>query len=341
VEFDDLSAPPHDAVRRLLDQAGFPSGEFALEAIAGGGNNRVFRLTVNSQPLLLKAYFRHPLDPRDRLKAEFDFTRFAWQHGVRQVPRPLAYDEANGLGLYEFIDGRKLEPGEVNDNAVSQALKFYADLNQQRSLPKAQQLPAGSEACFCLADHLHCVERRLARCEAWQPVSDLDRQALTFVQDELLPRWRQIRTQVESEASQLGLALNDVLPAQQRCLSPSDFGFHNALLEKSGQLRFIDFEYAGWDDPAKLACDFFCQPAVPVPGEFWDMFVRELLLNTPHPDRERRRLELLLPVYRMKWVTILLNDFHPAGNDRRRFARPGQDPEERKSQQLAKARDRL
>ncbi len=71
------------------------------------------------------------------------------------------------------------------------------------------------------------------------------------------------------------------------------------------------------------------------------MFVRELLLNTPHPDRERRRLELLLPVYRMKWVTILLNDFHPAGNDRRRFARPGQDPEERKSQQLAKARDRL
>ena len=25
---------------------------------------------------------------------------------------------------------------------------------------------------------------------------------------------------------------------------------------------FIDFEYAGWDDPSKLICDFFCQPAV-------------------------------------------------------------------------------
>ncbi len=333
-------APPAEAVARLLNQAG-PGGDYSLQALSGGGNNRVFRLSVDSQRMLLKEYFRHPLDPRDRLKAEFDFTRFAWEHDIRRVPRPLACDAAAGLGLYEFIEGRKLEPGEVDDRAVSQALAFFQALNQHRHQPEAQQLPAGSEACFCLADHVNTVERRLARCESWQPGCEVDRAALAFVQNELLPRWRQIRAHVASEADRIGLGPSDPVPAQARCLSPSDFGFHNGLLEKSGVLRFIDFEYAGWDDHAKLACDFFCQPAISVPFGLWDMFVDAILAEVASPEQERRRIELLLPVYRVKWITILLNDFHPAGNDRRRFASPGSDPDERKALQLSKARERL
>jgi len=50
------------------------------------------------------------------------------------------------------------------------------------------------------------------------------------------------------------------LPADETCLSPSDFGFHNALVDPSGALSFLDFEYAGRDDPAKPVSDFFCQP---------------------------------------------------------------------------------
>ena len=39
----------------------------------------------------------------------------------------------------------------------------------------------------------------------------------------------------------------------------SDFGFHN-VINKNNKLFFIDFEYAGLDDPIKLICDFYCQP---------------------------------------------------------------------------------
>ena len=42
-------------------------------------------------------------------------------------------------------------------------------------------------------------------------------------------------------------------------MSPSDFGFHN-VIKKDDFLYFIDFEYAGLDDPVKLICDFYCQP---------------------------------------------------------------------------------
>ena len=66
------------------------------------------------------------------------------------------------------------------------------------------------------------------------------------------------------ETAQLGLPSERPLDQQDRCLSPSDFGFHNALAQGE-TVRFIDFEYAGWDDPAKTVCDFFHHPGVPVP----------------------------------------------------------------------------
>ena len=51
------------------------------------------------------------------------------------------------------------------------------------------------------------------------------------------------------------------IPRTQQILSPSDFGFHNVIKTKQG-LRFIDFEYFGWDDPVKLITDFIWHPAM-------------------------------------------------------------------------------
>src|ERR1019366_5574171 len=118
---------------------------------------------------------------------------------------------------------------------------------------------------------------------------------------------------------------------------PSDFGFHNALMADDGTLRFLDFEYAGWDDPAKTVCDFFCQPACPAPLECYADFADAVAEATAHPALSRRRFDLLLPMYRLKWCCIMLNDFLPAGAGRRRFALHGLDVLERKEQQLHKA----
>ena len=52
------------------------------------------------------------------------------------------------------------------------------------------------------------------------------------------------------------------LPVEQRTLSPSDFGFHNALRRPDGRVVFLDLEYFGWDDPAKMISDFLLHPAL-------------------------------------------------------------------------------
>ena len=61
--------------------------------------------------------------------------------------------------------------------------------------------------------------------------------------------------------------LTEELRQETMCIFSSDFGFHNALIDESGTVYLLDFEYAGWDDPAKLVCDFSNQPDMLLPEE--------------------------------------------------------------------------
>jgi cob(I)alamin adenosyltransferase len=286
--------------------------------------------------VLLKSYFRHPDDPRDRLGTEFAFARFAWDHGVNCIPQPLAADPAAGLGLFEFVEGWKLKPEEVTAERVSEALSFFVQLNANKDA--AADLPVGSESCFSLEDHFRTIARRVERLKAIEPKSELDRDAVEFVTAEFFPLAAMTFITARNKAIELGLDIETPLPAAERCVSPSDFGYHNALLASDKKLRFLDFEYAGWDDPSKLVGDFFCQPAIPAPHSEFDRFVETVANAMPTPELHGARARLLFPLYRVKWVCILLNDFQPVGGSRRAFAGVGTEQEARKAAQLEKAR---
>jgi hypothetical protein len=331
-----LAVPQAEDVAAMLAEAGLPS-EFQLIGIPGGANNRVYRVDCGSCSALLKAYFCHPGDPRDRLGAEFAFCRFAWDRGLRCLPRPLARNRERNLGLYEFIEGRILAPDEVGMPEVQQAVDFYQELNRHKSDPAAGELPRGSEACFTLGEHLACVERRLDRLLQLDDRTPVGREASLLVRRELAPAWEEVRDRAWSQAADWGLAADEPIPRRDECLSPSDFGFHNAILAADGRLRFIDFEYAGWDDPAKTICDFFCQPAIPVPGAYAGHYARAVASDLSDPQWHLRRVALLLPVYRVKWCCIMLNDFLPVDSRRRFFAQDASTDEGRKRAQLRKA----
>jgi hypothetical protein len=335
-----MSPDLRPAAANLLAAAGF-GGDFSIHPLAGAANNRVFRVDTDGSSVLLKAYFRHPDDPRDRLETEFGFSRFAWENGVRCLPSPLACDPENHLGLFEFVHGRRLLSREVNGRAVKQALKFFIDLNRSKRAPGAESLPRASESCFSIAEHLGCVERRLRCLRGAEIVSSVDREAGWFIERDLCRVWSDVEGSVRRWASTHGLDLEAPMPAHERCLSPSDFGFHNAILARDGHLRFIDFEYAGWDDPAKMVCDFFCQPALPVPLEYFEEVVGAAVCDLPAADIQRQRAACLLPLYRVKWCCIMLNEFIGVNRERRRFSQGGGDPEERKAAQLQKARAAL
>ncbi|MGA2999828.1 hypothetical protein [Bradyrhizobium sp.] len=130
--------------------------------------------------------------------------------------------------------------------------------------------------------------------------------------------------------------MNKPIGADERCLSPSDFGFHNALVDDKGHLAFLDFEYAGLDDPAKLVSDFFCQPEIPVPLAYHAHFIDRMAQGLALDAAAIARCRLLLNGYRVKWTCIILNDFVPLDSARRAFASEA-DRATRYLDQLAKA----
>jgi hypothetical protein len=85
-------------------------------------------------------------------------------------------------------------------------------------------------------------------------------------------------------------------------ISPSDFGFHNIIIKKNVNY-FIDFEFSGWDDPAKLYCDFILQPKFPIPSSFHP-FLKEQLLGKEYISQYDKRIDLLYDLLKFKWLTI-------------------------------------
>lgn len=328
------------AATTLISQAGI-NEPYSLVPLAGGANNRVFRVDCDSGPLILKEYFNHPNDSRDRAASEFAFAQFAWSHGLRCLPEPLACNLGEHVGLYRFLEGRRISPSEINSTIVGQALTFYKSLNVYRDASDAATLPLGSEVCFNLGSHAGCVERRILRLRDLQPSDTIEQEALDFIRSTMVPLWESIRATFREESRSLGIAgKNDIATADRR-LSASDFGFHNAVMGDSGDVSFFDFEYAGWDDPAKVVCDFFCQPAISVPKTLFDSFQHGVTEDLQDPQWHSRRISMLFPVYQMKWACIMLNDFLPTSGERRRFAQEHVDESGRKARQLRKAEDCL
>jgi len=309
----------------------------ALSRLAGGKNNQVYRVdTETGRPLVLKRYFSDPRDQRDRLAAEWRFLEAASARGIRCVPAPLACDAASHAALYSFVEGRKLAAAELKPAHIDAAVDFVLAVNA----PPRTELAPASEACFSLAEHVATVERRVARLAVLDPAAPHAREALSFISTRLIPAWETVKSRLAADAHDAGLAMDAPLPPADCCLSPSDFGFHNALVDGGGRLSFLDFEYAGHDDPAKLVSDFFCQPEIPAPLEYHAAFIARLADGLNLEAKDRARCRMLLDAYRIKWTCIILNDFLPLGAARRAFA-DASELAARCAAQLAKAKANL
>ncbi len=304
-----------------------------MERLPTSGNNRLYLVDSAKERFVAKHYFAHADDKRDRLNAEFLFVSFAFNNSIDCLPRPVACDKKNNIAMYSFVKGRKPDVSDVTGSAITAALDFLVKLNQCRD-KIGKDLPDASEACFSIKAHIDLVEKRINRLLG---ITDLS--VGQFVKEDLVPAWTAIKKEILFEEKSRGIDEDEDLPGPNRILSPSDFGFHNALIGDNGKFSFLDFEYAGWDDPAKTVGDFFSHLALPVPVENLGVFARGVAGLTANPAKTLIRIGLLMRLYRIKWCCIALNHFLSMDSERRRFA--GNDVDLGKEQQLVKARSLL
>ena len=195
---------------------------------------------------------------------------------------------------------------------------------------------SASEACFSIKAHLDLISARIVELQKIIPETHEDRMSEELIA-QLSAHWQNHLAKIKKCAAIKKIDLFNSLQLADRCISPSDFGFHNALRMADGSIRFLDFEYAGWDDPAKMVGDFFSQLAIPVCGDFFASFVDDV--SQPFSKKENliQRAQLLRVVYQVKWCCIAMNVFIPVHLARRQFANPDLDVMMLKRTQLKKA----
>lgn len=276
-----------------------------LERLRGGINNQVFRCGDGAQKWVIKGYATAHPGQRDRMQAEQQFLQFASEVAPGFTPALINTDPDRRCVVLENLEGNTFSEGiPPPAEAVEAAVRFIHLLNRETRLARESLMIDAAEGFLSLRQHLTNVQGRL-RAMSCEHVESSTKP----IAEALLQKIRREVAQVEEQTNRLiakGIVTDTIDPAQC-CVSPSDFGFHNAIGTGTG-IRFIDFEFAGWDDPAKATLDFILQPRVPVVG------YGSPLLSAWQPEFQysiQLRCQHLAPILRLKWLCILLAVLNP------------------------------
>ncbi len=223
-----------------------------VEWIGGRGNSGIARAQMsNGIEAALKIYVDD--SNHDRLFAEYGSFEILRSYGERSVPEGLGCSRQLNIGLYRWIEGKKVIGTKSAE--LSQAIDFLERLHSLRKKPEFSRFPPASAAIFSGQQLEGQIRERISSLQARSiPSVDLS----DYISGDVVPLVDTVSNW--SKTNWPNRKYDQILPEFARTLSPSDFGLHNCLRQSDGILRFIDFEYFGWDDPAKLAGDMLFHP---------------------------------------------------------------------------------
>jgi hypothetical protein len=272
----------------------------------------VYRVRAGEAEYAAKFYFRPTADGRDRLEVEFYGLQFLWQRGLRCIAQPLKADRGRQVALYRFIDGAPIDAAQASAQDVGQVLSFLRQLRSISEEKDARTLGTAAEAFFSAAAVIDNLRQRLACLESLDAQGPAYEALRGFLKDEFNPALQQFAARaVKGGDAELAWSY--------RTLSPSDLGFHNSLREASGELIFLDFEYFGWDDPAKTLSDAVLHPLMRLAHERKRQIAEGFSAIFGGDPGWKSRVERVYPLFALKWCMIMLNEFRPEQIERRRY----------------------
>jgi len=315
--------------------------DVTIDLIKRTGNNKAAIVRTKNTTFFVKNYFNSTLDNRDRFNSEVLFFEYTKECAPSFIPKIYAIDKENKIILFENILGNNLQLDDLNPEIISTAATFFSFLNKPKfKYSLGKKINDAAEACFSINSHLNLINQRIIRLE--NIVDDtLQDLSVSVIVSKIRKLFEQIKSKILLYAYQNKLDLELDLQMTDRVISPSDFGFHNCLIKENRNLIFFDFEYAGWDDPAKVTGDFFNQLQVPVSEKYFDTFVNRAFDSLTNKNDLITRCKLLLPLFKIKWACIAMNIFIPINLERRIFSNPNLDINIYKALQIEKAKNIL
>jgi len=269
----------------------------AVRRMGSANRHGVFLLESGPRRAVLKIHESFSAGRRDAFAHEVVMHSFYSSRLGASVPAIRARSAECRAILFEYVAGSTLTGREDGMQDIDAMARFIVESNRPEVLEEARRaaVPKASESGVSAHDHWRCAAARVD--ELLGTVARDEDTALMqqFVRAEVLPA---LTAEEPGDSS-----------SSWQCLSPSDFGFHNVIRREDGSLCFLDFEHAGWDDPAKLVADFILQPEARLAEPAARRFIQSLGSAAPFNAGLKSRVSEILMAQKCKWTAIILNVF--------------------------------
>lgn len=266
----------------------------------GGKNSKILKFTDKKNYYAIKVY-------KDlyRLNREKLFYLFLKKNTISSVPKVLYCNEKLKFIIFEYIIGKKVKI--ISKSDITKLLIFLNSLNKKKNL----NLPLAVDGIKNRADHIKLCQKKIKDLKFIDHKFLKNSKLKNFIYYDLIPTFEYFKNKICKK-----YLIN--LSKKELIVSPSDIGFHN-VIKNEKKLIFIDFEYAGLDDPLKLICDFLAQPDQKINSAQKKQFIENELFSKNRFSNTNYLVNLFLPFHKLKWCCIMLNEIKSVSQSKKKI----------------------
>lgn len=265
---------------------------------SSGRNSKIFKVIINKSKLCLKFYPDIVFDKRKRLQIEQSHLNLLKKNKINYIPKVLYSNRNLNCIAFNWIEKNKIYISKKD--VLNKYVNFIKILkNKSQKINKFAY--NASDCCFNGIDIIDQLRTRFIKISK---INNQNRTVLFFLKKNIL---NTINIEIKKSKANFSQYFNKNYKIKNAIFSPSDFGFHNIINSHNG-INFIDFEYSGLDDPAKLLCDFIIRPNNKLTIYLKKYWFKKTL-NLFEDDKSIKiRLINVINLYALCWVLIILND---------------------------------
>lgn len=288
-----------------------------VQRITGGANNALYRVEAGGEHVACKLCVK---DDRQRARREFSALRVLEATGLDVAPQPLWLDESCAVVSYPAVAYRWTSGSSLGPELTSRQLAVLIE-----SLQQIHRVRPGDLAGYELADawfhwfdfepYLDELHGLLAEHGPW--LIDTERRGR-----ELCARLeRLVEACAQVVASSNADPRRELVPMR---LCRVDPGLANALWCEDGWIRWVDWEYSGWGDPALELADLRWHVSLEVLSSAEHAWLRESYRRPPGDTGFEGRLAVWDRLISTRWACLILRWLWSAheGPDRERLTQP-------------------
>ncbi len=311
------------AAARQAGADNWSEGNLTVGRLSGGYNNALYRVTLAGAAYACKLCVA---DERQRAEREYGALRLLRAAGLEVAPQPLCLDESRDLFPYPVVVYRWL-PGERLSPPLTQAqlAALLESVGQIHALRRRDypdwELPTAWFHWFDFEPYLSELNDFVAQYGAWLATTGPEGTGLRDRLARLVDRCSQLLTAMDVDVGQESLPL---------CLCHVDQNLANAIWGADGRLRWIDWEFAGWGDPALDLAELRWHAALEGLSPAQQTWLRANYRRLADDPGFEARLSAWDHLIATRWPFLVLRVLWSLANgpDRLRLSQPRHDPAE-------------